>query len=292
MNTFSKKDGRPVISYEFFPPKTDAGEKNFWEALRALNRRHTPDAVSVTYGAGGSSRDRTESLVCQVKSEMGLTAVAHLTCIGDTKQNLVRMLDHYKEQGIREILALRGDRQPHMPDDAWETGDFKYANELVAFIRERYPEFTVGVAAYPEGHPEAPDYQSDLVNFKRKVDAGADFAATQFFYNNDAFFTFLDDAHKMGVEIPIIPGILPITDFKQVQRFAALCGAKLPEWLVSKLEAVKEDKEAMHAVGVEVAIEQCRDLLERGCHGLHFFTLNKARAVDEILSALTLESAP
>ncbi|MBF0137433.1 MAG: methylenetetrahydrofolate reductase [NAD(P)H] [Magnetococcus sp. DMHC-1] len=287
----AKIPGRPLLSFEFFPPKTPVGETRFWEALASL-ARFQPDFISVTYGAGGGDRDNTGRLVCEVQDRLHLTAMPHLTCIGEQQANLEMLLDHYQQKGITHIMALRGDRSDQMPPDALTQGAFGSAAALVTFIRQRHPHLRIGVASYPETHPEAASREADLAYYRRKVQAGADFSITQFFYDNDAYDRFVTDNRAQGVVIPVIPGIMPITDFKQIKRFASLCGAQLPAWLVSRLEQAKDDPAAMLEIGIEVAIDQCRDLLARGAPGLHFFTLNRAEAVGRILEALPLTPAP
>ncbi|MBF0626342.1 MAG: methylenetetrahydrofolate reductase [NAD(P)H] [Magnetococcales bacterium] len=279
---------RPLISFEFFPPKTAKGEERFWEALEGL-APYRPDFISVTYGAGGGDRENTGRLVCQVQEKLGLPAMAHLTCIGEDQAVLERMLDHYRDNGITHILALRGDRSDRMAPDALEKGAFQSARQLTAFIRRRHPDFRIGVAAYPEVHPEAASPEADLAYFQDKIRVGADFAITQFFYENAALYRFTAANRSAGVTVPIIPGIMPITDFKQIKRFADLCGAVLPDWLVTRLAEAREDVEAMQRIGIQVAVEQCRDLLRQGVPGLHFFTLNRSDVTSAILDGLGLK---
>ncbi|MBF0588193.1 MAG: methylenetetrahydrofolate reductase [NAD(P)H] [Magnetococcales bacterium] len=274
----------PTLSFEFFPPKTPKGEENFWIALGSL-ARHNPDFVSVTYGAAGGVTSATERLVNRAHEKLKLVAMPHITCLGHTEEELRTILASYKARGATHVLALRGDRPKEIPDD-WQSGPFGYANEFVEMITREFPEFSIGVAAYPEKHPEAPDAESDLANFEKKVQAGADFAITQFFYDNDAYFEFVKRCVDKGMDLPIIPGILPFTDYNQIQRFAALCGSVLPVWLTERMEKVKDDPDAMVEVGVATAIELCQDLLDRGVPGLHFFTLNKSEVVNRILAGL------
>ncbi|MBF0154520.1 MAG: methylenetetrahydrofolate reductase [NAD(P)H] [Magnetococcales bacterium] len=283
----SKIPDRPLLSFEFFPPKTPVGEARFWEALSSL-ARFRPDFISVTYGAGGGDRDNTGRLVCEVQDRLCLTAMPHLTCIGESQGNLEALLDHYEQKGITHIMALRGDCSEQMSPDALTKGAFASAEALVAFIGQRHPRLCVGVASYPEVHPEAASREADMAYYRRKIQAGARFSITQFFYDNDAYDRFVADNNAQGVDAPVIPGIMPITDFKQIKRFASLCGAQLPGWLVTRLERAKEDPAAMLEIGVEVAIDQCRDLLDRGAPGLHFFTLNRADVVGRIIDALHL----
>ena len=270
----------PTISFEFFPPKTPEAEIRFWQVVRDL-AVYQPDFISVTYGAGGGNREHTARLVCHAQQRFGLTAMAHLTCIGDTQENLDRVLQHYQANGIRHILALRGDRPAQM-----DAGTFTSSVAFVAYLRQHYPHFRIGVACYPEKHPEARDRDADLAFFLRKVQAGADFAITQFFYDNSAFARFVDDAQRLGSRVPIIPGILPITNFRQIQRFAAICGANIPQRLTERLERFQNDPAAMFEIGVAVAIEQCQALLAQGAPGLHFFALNRADVVQRILNEM------
>ncbi|MBF0159783.1 MAG: methylenetetrahydrofolate reductase [NAD(P)H] [Magnetococcales bacterium] len=276
---------RPTLSFEFFPPKTAAGEAIFWQVLTQL-AQYRPDFISVTYGAGGGNRADTARLVCQAQQRFNLAAMAHLTCIGDSRVNLDTLLHHYQDNGIRHILALRGDRTPQMAADSLDRGDFSSSLPLVAHIHYHYPHFRVGVACYPEGHPEARDRDADVAFLLKKINAGAQFAISQFFYDNQAFFRFVEQVNRLGGRIPVIPGILPITDFRQVQRFAAISGALLPAWLVESLERVSDDRAAMMDIGVEVATRQCRELLAWGVPGLHFFALNRSEAVARVLAGI------
>ncbi|KWT78809.1 MAG: methylenetetrahydrofolate reductase [NAD(P)H] [Magnetococcales bacterium] len=279
---------RPSLSFEFFPPKKPEAEVLFWETLDTL-MPYRPDFVSITCGAGGSRQAGSGALVRQVRERTGLTTVAHLTCVGASRPTLTEMLNDYQECGIATILALRGDPPRNDPPGALEQGAFRYAEPFVAFIREYFPQFRIGVAAYPEGHPETADPSVDQLHFRRKVEAGADFAVTQFFFENDVYFRFVSDCRAKGVHIPIYPGIMPVTDFKQLKRLSELCGSTLPRWLTERFEAIRDDPEKMRQAGVRVAVAQCRDLLRRGAPGLHFFTLNQCVVVPQILEELVGE---
>jgi methylenetetrahydrofolate reductase (NADPH) len=227
----------------------------------------------VTFGAGGSTQDRTFDTVREIKQETGIDVAPHLSCIGSTKDNIRQILSNYKAQGIRHIVALRGD----MPSGMREAGEFRYANELVAFIRaETGDHFFIEVAAYPEFHPQAANAQADLLNFKRKVEAGADGAMTQYFYNPDAYFRFVENCEKLGLELPIVPGIMPITNYVQLARFSDACGAEIPRWIRKRLEGFGDDLKSLRAFGMDVTTKLCSDLLAGGAPGLHFYTMNQA----------------
>jgi len=274
------------ISFEFFPPKSEEGEKQLFNAIKELEKLN-PTFVSVTYGAGGSTRDRTRKIVKKIHEETSLTVMAHLTCIGHTKKELLEILKDYKSIGIQNILALRGDIPVNQGDFIFPEDGCKYANELVKLIRENFKDwFSIGVAAYPEGHPESPNLERDIYYFKSKVNAGADFAITQMFFDNRYFYDYLELCKKEGIDIPIIPGIMPITNFKQIRKFALMCGATIPENLVKKLEKVQDNNEEVEKVGIEFAVKQCEDLLKNGVKGLHFYTLNKSKATIEIYNQI------
>ncbi len=274
---------KPILSFEFFPPKTPDG----MDKLRATRRQLAqlnPAFFSVTFGAGGSTRDSTLETVIEIQRE-GHKAAPHLSCIGSTRDNIRAILDEYKSHGIRHIVALRGD----LPSGMACAGEFRYANELVEFIRAETGDwFHIEVAAYPEYHPQAPSAQADLVNFKRKVDAGADAAITQYFYNADAYFNFVDECRAMGIAIPIVPGIMPITNFSQLARFSDACGAEIPRWLRWKLQGYGDDSAAIRAFGLDVVTGLCERLLKNGAPGLHFYTLNQAGLISTIWQRLGL----
>lgn len=266
------------ISFEFFPPKTEEGEEELFQTIRNLSPLK-PTFVSVTYGAGGSTRDRTRRVVERIHKETDLTVMAHLTCIAHSQKELLEIIGEYKKIGIENLLALRGDKPANMPDFSPPEDACKHAEELVKFIRENFGSyFSIGIASYPEGHPESPNMDWEIKYFKKKVDAGADFSITQMFFENSYYYQFLDLCQKAGIDIPIIPGIMPITNFKQIQKFASMCGATIPQELIEKLEPYAENPEETLKIGVEFAIEQCLDLLENGVPGLHFYTLNKSKA--------------
>ena len=276
--------GTPSFSFEFFPPKTDEAFDTLLETIRELQKLH-PTFVSVTYGAGGSTRRRTIDVVAKAKGELGQESMAHLTCVGSTEEELRDVLDELRRQGIENVLPLRGD--PPAGTDVFEKkpGGFGYANELVSFIKENY-DFCLGVAGYPEGHQEADDFDTDLANLKLKVDAGADFVITQMFFDNRFYFDFVAQARAIGIDVPLIPGIMPILNLGQIQRFTQMCGATIPEELLERLEAIKEDADAVRQCGVEHAAQQCRELLESGVPGIHFYTLNRSTSTRDIFENL------
>jgi len=260
-----------IFSIEFFPPKTPEGVAKLRETRRQLAQLK-PKFFSVTFGAGGSTRDRTLETVMEIQAE-GLAAAPHLSCIGSTQENIREILDTYKSNGIRHIVALRGD----LPSGVADPGSFRYANELVEFIRQETGDwFEIEVAAYPEMHPQARNWRDDLQNFKRKVDAGANAAITQYFFNADAYFNFVDECQDMGIAIPIVPGIMPISNYAQLARFSAMCGAEIPRWLAKKLESYYDDTASIKAFGLDFITELCDRLLKGGAPGLHFYTLNQA----------------
>ena len=282
----SQKKYPKAYSIEFFPPKSEESAAKLRDTCTQLAPLK-PCFASVTFGAGGSTQERTFDTVREIKANTGLDVAPHLSCIGSTRDNIRSILNDYKAQGIRHIVALRGD----MPSGMREAGEFRYANELVAFIRaETGDHFFIEVAAYPEMHPQALNAQADLLNFKRKVEAGADGAMTQYFYNPDAYFRFVESCEKMGLDLPIVPGIMPITNFTQLARFSDICGAEIPRWIRKRLEAYGEDMESLRRFGVEVTTKLCRDLLEGGAPGLHFYTLNNAEPTVEIWNNLGIVS--
>lgn len=260
-----------TFSFEFFPPKTPEGVEKL-RATRAQLAQLKPKFFSVTFGAGGSTRDRTLETVREIQAS-GSEAAPHLSCIGSTRDNIRDILGEYKNQGIRHLVALRGD----LPSGSMDVGEFQYANELVAFIRQETGDwFHIEVAAYPEIHPQARSWTDDLANFKRKVDAGANSAITQYFFNADAYFRFVDETRAMGVSIPIVPGIMPIGNYVQLARFSDACGAEIPRWLRKKLESYGDDLASIRAFGLDVVTDLCDRLLAGGAPGLHFYTMNQA----------------
>ena len=267
------------FSFELFPPKTETGMEKLQATITALNELG-PEYFSVTYGAGGSTRERTFSTVDWLRSR-DIDTAPHLSCVGATREEIADILQRYRNQGIRRIVALRGD----LPSGAGlsEPDDLRYANELVAFIREQTGDhFRIEVAAYPEFHPQASSATRDLENFRRKVQAGADSAITQYFYNADAYFRFVDNCAALGVDIPIIPGIMPITNYQQLARFSDACGAEIPRWIRRRLEAFGEDMESLRAFGRDVVTRLCRQLLDGGAPGVHFYTMNQVSPSREI----------
>ena len=274
---------KQLFSFEFFPPQTPEGVEKL-AATRKQLAVLKPEFFSVTFGAGGSTQDRTLETIRQIKSE-GYNAAPHLSCVASTRDNIRAMLNTYKSMGIKRIVALRGD----LPSGMASIGEFQYANELVSFIRAQTGDhFHIEVAAYPEVHPQARSAQDDLRNFKRKVDAGADSAITQYFYNADGYFRFVDACHELGVTVPIVPGIMPIVKFAQLARFSDACGAEIPRWMRKTLESYGDDNESVQAFGLDVVTQLCERLLAGGAPGLHFYTLNQAGASLEIWKRLGL----
>ena len=279
----SQKKFTPTFSFEFFPPQTPEGMERLRAARRQLAQLN-PKFFSVTFGAGGSTRDRTLETVLEIQSE-GHTAAPHLSCIGSTAENIRTMLERYREQGIRHIVALRGD----LPSGMAQAGEFRYANELVTFVRREFGDvFHIEVAAYPEYHPQSRSSQEDLQNFKRKVDSGANSAITQYFYNADAYFNFIEACEAEGICIPIVPGIMPINKFSQLARFSDTCGAEIPRWIRKRLESYGDDSASIRAFGLDVVTDLCDRLLKGGAPGLHFYTLNSAGLPSTIWQRLGL----
>lgn len=273
------------LSIEIFPPKTPEGDDGLRQTLRELTP-YQPAFISCTYGAGGSTSKRTIDWCREIQEQFGRPATAHFTCVGSSREELLEWLRTAVGVGVGNIMALRGDPPAGATNFQPVAGGLRYANELVSLIREHFPQMGIGVGGYPEKHPEAPSAEVDLHNLKRKVDAGADAIFTQLFYDNSRFYAFRDACQKLGIQIPIVPGIMPITEFARIKRITALCGAAIPADLATRLEAAQEDKQAQFDIGVEFAIEQCRDLISQGVPGLHFYVLNKSQACRKILDAL------
>ncbi|TNC81711.1 MAG: methylenetetrahydrofolate reductase [NAD(P)H] [Oleiphilus sp.] len=268
----SQKQFKRRFSFEFFPPKTPQGKEKL-QVVRDELARRKPDFFSVTYGAGGSTQERTIDTVLTFQDQ-GIATAPHLSCVGSTKETITELLDLYKENGVTRIVALRGDLPSGMGGSA---GELKYANELVAFIREHSGEhFNLEVAAYPEFHPQAASAEADLLNFKKKVDAGANSAITQYFFNVDAYFYFIDRIEALGINIPVVPGIMPITNFSNLVRFSDMCGAEIPRWIKKQLEAYADDTDSILKFGEEVVTRMCETLLKEGVPGLHFYTMNQS----------------
>ena len=274
-----------IISCEFFPPRTEKGVENLRETRKQLQVLQ-PAYFSVTFGAGGSTQEKTRETVLDIQ-QSGADAAPHLSCIGSSRENILKLLQDYQAHGIRRIVALRGDKP-----SGWsggEVGELRYANELVEFIRsETGSHFHIEVAAYPEFHPQAHSAKEDLDYFKQKVEAGANSAITQYFYNADAYFRLMDSCAKRGIEIPIVPGIMPIANFEQLVRFSDTCGAEVPRWLRWRLKDFGDDKESLQVFGVEVLTNLCERLLAGGAPGLHFYTLNQSGLILEIAKGLGL----
>jgi len=270
------------VSFEFFPPRDEISQKSLKqvrEELKALN----PEYFSVTFGAGGSTQDATFEAISAIQSEGSVPAAPHLSCIGSNKENIKSLLSDYINLGVKHIVALRGD----IPSGVRDIGDFNHANELVTFIRQEFDDhFSIMVAAYPEKHPEATSFRNDLENFVNKVKSGATQAITQYFYNPDAYFRFCDDVNSMGVNIPITPGIMPITNCKQLKRFSEMCGAEIPKWIIQRLESYGDDLESIRQFGYEVVDEMCLKLKSNGVKDFHFYSMNKTAPSFELAKNL------
>ncbi len=263
-----------LFSFEFFPTKTEAGLEKLLDNAKLLTQSCQPNFFSCTYGAGGSTRDRTLETVLQLTKKTQVSTAPHLSCVGDSKESLRNLLQHYKQEGVNRIVALRGDLPSGM---GTASGELRYATDLVSFIREEMGDhFHIEVAAYPEVHPQALNMEQDLLHFVNKVNAGASGAITQYFFNADCYFYFVERVQKMGITIPITPGIMPITNYSRLARFSDSCGAELPRWIRKQLEAYADDIESIQAFGTEVITSLCEQLLAGGAPGLHFYTLNQA----------------
>ena len=284
----AKRGQAPVISFEFFPPKTDEGDRNLLEKTIPALMKLKPDFCSVTYGAGGSTRDKTLSIVESIQRQHGLTAMSHLTCVNSTKEQLREVLIEAKRRGIKNILALRGDPPMGTGEFQKTPGGFEFSRELVEFIKEM-GGFGIGTAGFPEGHIACKEGKHvDWQRLKAKVDAGADFVITQLFFDNRDFFEFRDYVTKLGVKVPLVPGMLPILSASQIKKFTTLCGASIPSTLMAKLEQLGADDAAATAYGIEYCTRQCEELLRSGVEGLHFYTLNKPHSTTEVVKNLGL----
>ncbi len=280
----SQKKFSPAFSFELFPPQTIQGVEKLRLTRKQL-AQYNPKFFSVTFGAGGSTRERTLETVLEVQAE-GHIVAPHLSCIGSTQQNIRAILEKYYQAGIRHIVALRGD----LPSGMAQAGEFRYASELVAFIRQEFgSSFHIDVAAYPEYHPQARSVQADFENFKRKIETGANSAITQYFYNADAYYHFVESCDSAGLNIPIVPGIMPINKFSQLVRFSDTCGAEIPRWIRKKLEGYSDDSASIQAFGLDIVTDLCERLLQAGAPGLHFYTLNSADLTSIIWQRLNLK---
>ncbi len=275
------RSGRPCFSFEFFPPKSDDGARTLFSTIEAL-RLLDPAFVSLTYGAGGSTRTRTVDLAKRIQSEIGLTVMSHITCAGSSRDELRAIFRDLRDAGVENVLALRGDAPK---DGSVPTGELHYATDLVGLLREEFA-FSIGGACYPEMHPEALNAATDLAHLAEKVACGAEFLVSQLFFDNDRYFAFVERARAAGITVPIVPGIMPITDYRQIARFTAMCGATIPAKLRAALEDRIDEPEAVAELGVAYATLQCVDLLERGAPGIHFYTLNKSPATRAVVSAI------
>ena len=286
--TAKRAAGKPVISFEFFPPKTDEGDRTLLDKTIPALRQTQPDFCSVTYGAGGSTRDKTLMIVDRIQKEHGMTAVAHLTCVNATKEEIRNLLGQIRALGVRNVLALRGD-PPGGGEFRMMPGGFEFSSQLVAFIRE-LDHFCIGVAGFPEGHIACKEGKLvDWRHLKTKIDAGADYVLTQLFFDNGDFFRFREHQTKqLGVSVPLVPGIVPIVSATQIKRFTAMCGAKIPATLGAKLDALGDDDAAAIEFGIDYATKQCEELLRTGAPGIHFYTLNKAHSTVRVLKNLKL----
>jgi len=278
------KQDKPAFSFEFFPPKDNDGFDKLFETIDNLKPLN-PAFVSVTYGAGGSTRSKTIGLVGRIKKEIGLESMAHLTCVGHNSDEILNVLESIKKQNVDNVLALRGDPPAGETNFTKPNNGFGYAVELVQFICERF-SFCIGVAGYPEGHPESSNREEDLFHLKKKVLAGASFIVTQLFFDNKYYFDFVASLRKIGVDVPVIPGIMPIVNLKQIKRFTKMCGATIPHDLMVRLEEVQDDPESVCQIGIDHAANQCRKLLMQGAPGIHFYTLNRSRATLSVLERL------
>ncbi len=276
---------RPLRSIEFFPPKDDAGVEALRQTAAAL-KTMSPDFVSVTYGAGGSTRQRTAQVSGFLKADFGYTVMPHLTCVGHSREELNGIADRIHADGFRNVMTLRGDPPKGSVAFKVSADGLSHADELVTLLKARHPDFCLGVGGYPEKHPEAPSARADLDNLRRKVDAGADFVTTQLFFDNESYFRFVDQCRAAGITVPIVPGIMPVLSLKQIQRFTLMCGTSLPQTLLRRLEAAGEVPEIVEAVGIDWSLGQIRDLLARGAPGYHLYILNRAKSALALAAGL------
>lgn len=283
MDIAKKYQHQQVISFEVFPPKTEKGMQNLISALTDL-KKYNPGFISVTYGAGGSTREKTLEIALIIQDQLKMMPLVHFTCVGSGREEIREYLEHVKKLGIRNIMALRGDPPSGEVSFTPHPDGFSYANELVEYIRD-IDGFTIGVAGYPEGHIEAPDIHTDIANLKKKVDAGSDFIITQLFFDNDDFFRFVDRARAAGIDVPIVPGIMPVTNFNQIEKVTQMCAPKIPITLTRSLEQC-DSRDDMCQAGIQYTIAQCRQLKEQGVPGFHFYTLNRSGVVSAVLDAL------
>ncbi len=272
---------KQALSFEFFPPKEDSQESVLFDTIDNLVK-YTPDYVSVTYGAGGSTNNKTMRWVLSMKEQYGLNPMMHLTCAGNTKSSVDAICDGLTKNGINNLFALRGDPSNN-PNDKRET-EFNFANELVEYVAANYPILDIGVAGYPEKHPTAPDFTFDINNLKRKIDAGASFIITQLFFDNELFYRYLDRIHSAGINVPVVAGIMPVVSLKQIKKFTEMCGTSLPPKLIDKFESLNEND--VPKAGEEHAAEQCLNLIQQGVNGIHYYTLNKYTSVHNILNRI------
>jgi methylenetetrahydrofolate reductase (NADPH) len=276
---------RPLRSLEFFPPKDEAGVDNLRTAATAL-KRINPDFVSVTYGAGGTTRDRTAQVSALLKNEFGLTVMPHLTCVGHTRTELAEVADRIHAGGFRNIMTLRGDPPKGETTFTPYKDGLRYGGDLVALLKARHPDFCLGVGGYPEKHPEAPSLEVDLANLRRKVEAGASFITTQLFFDNAVYYRFVEKCRAIGITVPIVPGIMPVLSLKQIQRFTSMCGATLPARLIARLEVAAENTDVVETIGIDWSLTQIRDLIANGAPGYHLYILNRAKGALALAAGL------
>jgi methylenetetrahydrofolate reductase (NADPH) len=276
---------RPLRSLEFFPPRDEAGVENLRSAATAL-KRISPDFVSVTYGAGGTTRDRTAQVSAMLKNEFGLTVMPHLTCVGHTRAELAEVADRIHGGGFRNIMTLRGDPPKGETTFTPYKDGLRYGSDLVTLLKARHPDFCLGVGGYPEKHPEASSLEADLAHLRRKVDAGASFITTQLFFDNAVYYRFVEKCRAIGVTVPIVPGIMPVLSLKQIQRFTTMCGATLPARLIARLEVAAENTDVVETIGIDWSLTQIRDLIANGAPGYHLYILNRAKGALALAAGL------